>query len=306
MTWKLHACVYKMASPGELSGRVTSSPGVEFQVKPKRRRKERPKMPTEIFKGFYSDDITDEMLADAAKLFSENYGVWGTPPPGHHGGTPGERVKMRGSRLRSQCLPAGADCSYVSVTVDGILAGNVFACRWDYQGRQVCWVTQLVVHRDYRERRLATRLLEKLRDPDDEIFGIMSSHPAACIALSKACAGFELQQFMPLEFAREHAAAVMAASPITYVKDAEPRGLLFTAPSGGADGLVSAVNSNFFVDHDEPLAALEWLTARGLWPLGELRDGHEFLLVFETSRRRRSRSQSLGAQSKEAGRVFMV
>jgi hypothetical protein len=96
---------------------------------------------------------------------------------------------MGASRLQRQCLPAGAQCSYVSVTVDGVLAGNAFGCRWDYQGRQVCWITQLVVHSEYRERRLATSLLLKLRKSDDEIFGIMSSHPAACLATSKACAG---------------------------------------------------------------------------------------------------------------------
>jgi hypothetical protein len=96
---------------------------------------------------------------------------------------------MSATRLRKDYLPAGAWCSYVSIRVDETLAGNVFSCRWMCGGRQVCWVTQLVVHRDFRERRLATRLLEKLRKKDDEIFGIMSSHPAALVAISKACAG---------------------------------------------------------------------------------------------------------------------
>ncbi|KAK4136080.1 hypothetical protein BT67DRAFT_440229 [Trichocladium antarcticum] len=178
-----------MASPSKQSARVTFHPGtVQFEPKPKRSRKQYAKMTTEIFSEFQSEDITDAMLAEAAQLFSEHYGVWATPPPGRRGGKPGTRVKLSGPRLRSQCLPAGSRCSYARVTVDGTLAGNAFACRWDYQGRQVCWVTQLVVHRDYRERRLATRLLETLRDTDDEIFGIMSSHPAACIAIAKACA----------------------------------------------------------------------------------------------------------------------
>jgi hypothetical protein len=94
---------------------------------------------------------------------------------------------MSERRLRKDYLPEGARSSYVNIHVDDSLVGNAFACRWTYRGRQVCWVTQLVVHRDFRERRLATRLLEKLRKRDDEIFGIMSSHPAALIAISKAC-----------------------------------------------------------------------------------------------------------------------
>jgi len=251
-------------------------------------------MTTEIFREFQANEVTDTMLDEAARLFSDHYGIWGTPPPNHQGfhGKPGDRVKMSVSRLRAQCLPAGAHCSYVSVTVDGVLAGNVFACRWDYQGRRICWITQLVVHRDYRERRLATSLLERLRKIDDEIFGIMSSHPAACMAASKACADFALPH-VPLKFARDHAATIMAASPIAYVKNAKLRGSLFS--SDEPDSLISGVDSGFFVDHEEPLEALAWLQERGVWPLGDLPDGHEFLLIFESSRRRRPRSRSLSS-----------
>ena len=76
--------------------------------------------------------------------------------------------------------------SYVRVTVDGCLAGHAIACRWMYEGKTVCWVTQLVVHQDYRERGLAMALLNLLRHDDDDIYGIMSSHPAACLAAAKA------------------------------------------------------------------------------------------------------------------------
>lgn len=96
---------------------------------------------------------------------------------------------MSTDRLRAQCLPEGSRSTYVMATIDGVLAGNLFACRWEYAGRQICWVTQLVVHSDYRERRLATSLLSNLIDNDDDVFGIMSSHPAACKALAKAVGG---------------------------------------------------------------------------------------------------------------------
>lgn len=70
--------------------------------------------------------------------------------------------------------------------MNGRLVGNVFACRWAYDGKTVCWITQLVVHEDYRERGLATGLLNQLRHDDDDIYSIMSSHPAACLAAAKA------------------------------------------------------------------------------------------------------------------------
>jgi hypothetical protein len=44
----------------------------------------------------------------------------------------------------------------------------------------------LVVHRDYRERGLAAGLLNEIKQDEDDLYGIMSSHPAACLAASKA------------------------------------------------------------------------------------------------------------------------
>jgi hypothetical protein len=93
---------------------------------------------------------------------------------------------MSKDRLRAQCLPPGAECSYVTVTVDGHLAGNAFACRWKCNAQNICWVTQLVVDRNYRERGLAVGLLTELKLDDDDIYGLVSSHPAACLAAAKA------------------------------------------------------------------------------------------------------------------------
>ncbi|KAK0726473.1 hypothetical protein B0T21DRAFT_371651 [Apiosordaria backusii] len=281
-----------MASFPSRPSKVTFDPAVQFEKQTT--RKHGPTMAaeitTEIFQEFESKDITDAMLTEAALLFSENYGIWGTPD-GRQGPKRGTRVKMSALRLRRDYLPDGACSSYVSIHVDNTLAGNAFACRWTYEGRQVCWVTQLVVHRDFRERRLATRLLEKLRKRDDEIFGIMSSHPAALIAISKACADFSFPH-VPLGFMKTCASEVMAGSPIAYVKDAKPCGSLFQPDGTVSDAnLVSGVDTNFFVDHEEPLSALRWLQSEELWALGDLPDGIEFLLVFEAPRRR-SRSLS--------------
>ncbi|TKW54850.1 hypothetical protein CTA1_3965 [Colletotrichum tanaceti] len=232
---------------------------------------------------FNGEQVTDAMMKDATRLFSENYGVWGDKGFGK----PGSRVKMSPERLRAQCLPEGSKTAYVSITIDGVLAGNVFACRWEHAGRQVCWVTQLVVHSDYRERRLATTLLLTLIDDDDDAFGIMSSHPAACKALAKAVGDFRFSE-PPLDFARDHAMRMLEASPISYIREAKVRGRLFHPDD--TSGMVSAVDSNFYVDHGEPLEALAWFQQDGNWPLGELPDGHEFLFLVERPRRSRPRS----------------
>jgi hypothetical protein len=57
----------------------------------------------------------------------------------------------------------------------------------------------------------------------------------------------------------------MQASPISYVWDATLRGSVFTQSDNS--GLVSSVDSGFFVDHNEPLEALAWVRQEMEWPL---------------------------------------
>ncbi len=83
----------------------------------------------------------------------------------------------------------------------------------------------------------------------------------------------------------------MKASPVDYVRNAELRGSLFHLEDSSS-GLVSCADTGFFVDHAEPLEALVWVREIIEWPLGELLDGHEFIMVIETRRRSRSRSRS--------------
>jgi GNAT superfamily N-acetyltransferase len=83
-------------------------------------------------------------------------------------------------------MPELAASLYTRVTVDGQLAGHAFSCRWICNGKNVCWITQLVVSQDYRRRGLARSLLTLLRREDDDMFGIMSSHPFACLAAVRA------------------------------------------------------------------------------------------------------------------------
>jgi hypothetical protein len=147
-------------------------------------------------------------------------------------------------------------------------------------------------------------LLNQLRHEDDDIYGLMSSHPAACLAAAKAFRSKRISisplgpiliitgsvNTVRLDFIKENAEAIMKTSPIRYVKNAKLCGSLFNPED--ASGLVSAVNTDFWVDHTEPLEALAWARDVGDWPLGELHDGHEFILVLEARRRTQPRSRS--------------
>ncbi|KAK9489042.1 hypothetical protein V1508DRAFT_436136 [Lipomyces doorenjongii] len=246
-------------------------------------------MAKQLYEKFDAGQVTDDMLAEASLLFNENYGIWGKDAAilGPFA-KPGSRVRLSKDRLRDQYLPDRAACSYVRVTVDGNLAGNAFACRWNFNGKTVCWITQLVVKYDFRERGLASGLLNQLREDDDDIYGLISSHPAACMAAAKVF-GNSIH-LVNLDFIRKYAEAVMKVSPIRYVKDAKLCGSLFDP--GDTSGRISSVDTNFFVDHAEPMDALAWVRQEFDWPLGELLEGNEFVIILEVRRRSRSRSRS--------------
>ncbi|KAF2871071.1 hypothetical protein BDV95DRAFT_628954 [Massariosphaeria phaeospora] len=242
-----------------------------------------------VYEKYDGGEVTDAMLAEASQLFDENYGIWGSNAAKTGAfAKPQSRVRLSKERLRTQYLPDGAACSYVRVSIEGRLAGNAFACRWIYHGQTVCWITQLVVHRDFRERGVAATLLNQTRQQDDDIYGIMSSHPAACLAAAKAFGSGLSAAY--LDFIRQHAGAVMEASPIGYIKNAKLRGSLFDTEE--TNGAVSSVYTQFFVDHTEPLEALAWVREGMDWPLGELLDGYEFLFLLPVRRRGRSSSRS--------------
>jgi hypothetical protein len=142
------------------------------------------------FERYQNESITDELLEDAAKLFSANYGKWSVEAAKKFGrfAKNGSRVHLSTLRLRNQCLPDGVPCTHVRVFLEEKLVGHVFAAQWTAEtGETVCWVTQLVVHADHRERGLATALLMHLKENGNcDVYGIMSSHPAACKAAATA------------------------------------------------------------------------------------------------------------------------
>jgi hypothetical protein len=159
----------------------------------------------------------------------------------------------------------------------------------------MCWVTQLCVDPEFRGMKLATNVFHKWKHsaswPDisqilielgkgenDSGFGILSSHPAAVMAALRAF-GRGLEE-VNLEMVREHARGIMDSSPVAYVRNAKLRGSLFGAEEEG--GVVCCADTGFFVDHAEPLAALEAVKNRGVkWPFGSLPEGCEFLVLVK-------------------------
>lgn len=144
------------------------------------------------------------------------------------------------------------------------------------------WITQLVVSKTMRRRYIATQLLQTLKThkifKNVSVVGLASSHPATCNALAKY-AGVKVDE-IDLEFIKKNASKILGATSVPYVKDAALRGSLFQENDSHDPGVVSSVDTEFFVDHIEPLRALETFQKRKEWCLGELLDGHEFLVLL--------------------------
>jgi ribosomal protein S18 acetylase RimI-like enzyme len=215
-------------------------------------------------------------------------------------------VRMSADTLQAECLPRDARCTWSCVTSEGDLVGSAFACRWRNGSETVCWITQLVVDESYREHGVATSLLAALREPTDDVYGILSSNPAAILAAARAFADGAVD----LGYVAKHAARIMKSSPVPYVRNARLHGRLFDDRDGVGlpekDVCVSSADTEFYVDHEEALGNLE--RARGAagtdsssgdgnepqlhrrtdrrWLLGNLLEGHEFLLLLDSKRTR--------------------
>ena len=83
---------------------------------------------------------------------------------------------------------------------------------------------------------------------------------------------------MCLHFIRENAETILRTSPIPYIRDAKLCVTIFEPLD--STGIICGADTKFFVDHEEALNALKIVQGRYNWPLGELSDGQEYLLIL--------------------------
>ncbi|KAN0111754.1 hypothetical protein V8E52_008134 [Russula decolorans] len=216
---------------------------------------------------FYSaldgTEVGDDLLNSCAKLFSTNYGIWDEKAPTISKFTkPGQRVKMTGKKLKSQCLSVPEKTVLVTCFKHTQLVGHAFTTVWRFNGGVVGWVTQLVVDASFRKRYIATLLLQTLKTHplfyNITAIGLVSSHPVACGALSKY-ANVKVNA-IDTNFISQHAQEIFSVTPIEYLKNIKLRGNLFENCSSD---IVSCAYTEFYVDHNEPLEALKVFRIQG-------------------------------------------
>jgi len=141
-----------------------------------------------------------------------------------------------------------------------------------------------------------------LKSDEDDIYGVASSHAAACITLANVfgsklapldlvCLWYSTRsnkrlldgfKSLDLNYIRDNASGILASSPIEYLQTAKLSGSLFNKLDNS--GSICGVDTNFFVDHTEPLQALKEVRKFREWPLGDLIDGCEFLVIVQAKK----------------------
>ena len=109
-----------------------------------------------IFKTIRCSSMTDEQKVACSALYSENYGNYSGKDDSSKQGRPIRLLPAFYSRLGEN------PNMYVSLCYNGdCLLGHAFFLRKILSNGEKCsWVTQLVVHHTYRNRKIATRLLQ--------------------------------------------------------------------------------------------------------------------------------------------------
>jgi hypothetical protein len=243
--------------------------------------------------------LTDEIIEKCSILFNNNYGIWSNDAPlhGNNALKAGTRVRLGVKRLR-ELLLFNDRCFLVIAEIRSFdndqleLIGHAF-CSWakyDRLNGNVVWITQLVVSSSYRGQGVAGTLLSLAKNSIEDVVvvGLVSSHPHAVGALSNACNRIPID----LKFIVDHAEDLIEVCNVPYISHAQLIGSIFNKQSLSIfnEQTVSLINTDFFVDHKEPLELLKNLGKK--WILGSLLDGHEFFVVFPTTSVRRSKTHS--------------
>ena len=201
------------------------------------------------------------MLDECAALYSAHYGTWARDAPNN----PGKRVRQTANGLKALLNSPASKIAYAKD--DGCLVGYAIAIRTRLPRLgTITWVSQLVVHEDYRRRGVAKNLLFSLWSFSDHFaWGLVSANPFAVRALEKATR----RRCHPI-YIKRHASSLLAigADHIPY---------LTSETATAIDNINCRIDTRFFLDHSRVEEMIDAVVDNGApWVLGELKEGWEW------------------------------
>ena len=213
--------------------------------------------------------LDDNIIQQCAELFSSHYGIWSSQGP-----APNQRVKLSMQKLKEKYL---FDENTYIVVVTNLesekVIGHAIGKRFLYPELEgtVSWITQLVVHSDFRNKGISTRLCTMAWGHKNNVAcGLVTSHPYSIRALEKST-----NCIIDMEKILLHGSKLIEACQIPYLLSAET----FFNESR------CVLNTQFYVSHEE---INKIIRETDDWNLGEVKDGEEFFAVcFPMNKRRR-------------------
>ncbi|MDR0978368.1 MAG: GNAT family N-acetyltransferase [Lachnospiraceae bacterium] len=205
----------------------------------------------------------ESLLEECAELYSNHYGKWGEEDPLH-----GNNIKLPKQKLY-KWLPNEQTGIYTARHGEK-LVGYAIALRCNMANHGiVSWVTQFVVHTDYRHQGIGSNLLRHIWGmSNDYAWGIVTSNPYAVRALEKATRRIS----DPKIICTENRFNKLLNFGQQYI------GNYITKPiETQCDKTTSQINTKFNVDHSTIPKSIESLKNNGVkWKMGELKEAWEW------------------------------
>jgi 2-polyprenyl-3-methyl-5-hydroxy-6-metoxy-1,4-benzoquinol methylase len=209
--------------------------------------------------GFSSNN--EKLLNECATLFSSHYGKWSSESPYK----PCERIRLSKNKVM-EWLKNPNSAIYMARD-KGELVGYAIAVRLKIPNSgNITWVTQLVVHTDYRNQNVAKNILHSIWGySDDFAWGLISACPYAVRALEKATR----RRCDPLRIKKDIEKILFAGMDVVHY--------IPKKKEYNVDNKVSMINTEFFVDHSNVDSMLDAVTSEEVnWKLGRLKEGWEW------------------------------
>jgi SAM-dependent methyltransferase/GNAT superfamily N-acetyltransferase len=205
--------------------------------------------------------IGDKILKDCSKLYSENYGVWSKKSK-----NAGSRVKLSEVAIK-KWLNNSNTAIYCAFDNKELVGYAIALSIEEIEYGRITWITQLVVHENYRNQGIAKNILLSVWGfSDHKAWGIVSANPYAVRALEKVTRRRALPERIKRDIKELRNVGI---KNVCFIKnDTE-----FVVDENN-----SKVNTEFFVDHEDVRDKLYNVTKEDVaWLLGDIDDGWEWV-----------------------------
>lgn len=199
-------------------------------------------------------------LDECSELYSNHYGIWGA-----YGARPGQSVRLSSDKIREWLENDNVTIYYASYNAH-IIGYAIAFSKNEYGYGVVTWVTQLVVHKDFRHKGIAKNILFSIWGFSNHFaWGIVSANPYAIRALEKAT--------------RRRAVPVRIKRNATKLKNIGKENVPFIHENTefNISKDCSKVNTKFYVEHSDTIQKIADVTNDDVpWNLGEIEEGWEW------------------------------